>query len=116
MKTLLPTSLAFMLVSTSAVAQSTVKEFMEAVTDERHPKREVHLAYFSGLMDQTINMGKHLKMWCFPQPTPSRVRLTQEFVADLGQLALEQGHEQTLAMQLDQALLNRCGQRYLCKR
>ncbi len=89
---------------------------MAVVTDEKHPKQELFLSYYFGVMDQTMNMGTHLKMWCFPQPMPSRVRLTQEFVADLGQLALEQGHETTLAMQLDQALLNRWGKRYLCKK
>jgi hypothetical protein len=116
MKVIAAAFAATVLGSSVAYPQSTVKDFMEAVTDEKYPKREVFLSYYSGVMDQTMNMGNHLKMWCFPQPMPSRVRLTQEFVADLGQLALEQGHEATLAMQLDQALLNRWGKRYLCKK
>jgi hypothetical protein len=105
-----------LLITSVVHGQTTVKDFMEAVSDEKHPRRDVFFSYYLGVMDQTLNMGNHLKMWCFPQPMPTRVQLTQEFITDVGELALDQGHEKTLAMQLDQALLHLWGKRYLCKR
>jgi len=115
MRILLILALAVGVVSTGYAM--TVREFMSAVTNDKNPKEaENALIYFNGVLDTTMAMGERfrLRLWCFPRPIPSRTRLNQEFIADLGQLALEIGEAKAFPMQIDAALINRWSKRYPC--
>lgn len=104
------------LLQPSPSSATTVNEFMEAATtDPPTPQSELIVTYFQGVLDATMYLGTQMRAFCFPDPLPSRLRLNQEFIADLGQLALEVGREQALSMQVDQALANRWAKRYPCK-
>lgn len=98
--------------SSDTLKSRTVAEFAKAYSSKENA--DLYLTYMSGVIDATMNLGGHLKIWCFPSPMPTEKEFLTNYMNDFMMYKDFVGKEKAREMQMDQMLFISWEKRYLC--